>query len=342
MKSEDEIRAILVTGAAGFIGSHLVRKLLFLGHRVLAVDCLTYAGNLDSLADCMNHSGFEFLDADITDDSAMARAVDSFSPDWIFHLAAETHVDRSITEPMDFLKTNVLGTGVVLQAALAHWKRLEGARREHFRFIHISTDEVFGSLEEGGSFSENSSYQPRSPYSASKAASDHIVRAWGITYGIPVIVTNCSNNYGSYQFPEKLIPRVITHAISGKKIPVFGRGLQIRDWLHVEDHCEGLLLAAMRGIPGETYVMGGGNEWTNLALVETLCDLVGEVSGLSENFRSQIEFVADRPGHDFRYSIDFSKIRHELGWTLQRDFTEGLRETVAWYLGNRQWWEDGK
>jgi dTDP-glucose 4,6-dehydratase len=310
------------------------------GHKVLSVDGLTYAGNKESLGDCLLDLNHTFVKLDITDEDATRKVVRDFSPEWIFHLAAETHVDRSIASPMEFLKTNVLGTGSLLLAAMAHWKEMQPDRAVGFRFIHASTDEVFGSLgESGASFTEDSPYLPRSPYSASKAGSDHIVRAWGITYGLPVIVTNCSNNYGPYQFPEKLIPMVVTNAFRGLRIPVYGAGSQSRDWVHVGDHCEALVLVADKGNVGETYLIGGENEWRNIDLVELLCDLVGEVTG-SKKLLELIEFVSDRLGHDFRYGVDSSKIKQELGWIPRRDFKDGLRETVLWYFSHREFWED--
>lgn len=276
----------------------------------------------------------------ITDEIATANVVMDFSPDWIFHLAAETHVDRSINGPMDFLKTNVLGTGSLLQAALAHWKSMENSRADGFRFVHVSTDEVFGALKQGcGGFTEASPYRPRSPYAASKAGSDHAVRAWGVTYGLPVIVTNCSNNYGPYQFPEKLVPTVITRALKGLRIPVYGDGRQSRDWLHVEDHCRALARVAEAGRVGETYLIGGRNEWRNIDLVGLLCDLVADVAGKGDR-RGLIEFVTDRPGHDFRYAVDDSKTRAELGWAPEWDFHEGLRKTVKWYCSHPGFWAD--
>lgn len=328
------MKSVLVTGAAGFVGVHLVRKLLADGHRVLSLDALTYAGRKESLGDCLLNPRHIFTKLDITDEKATADAVMDFSPDWIFHLAAETHVDRSISGPMDFLKTNVLGTGSLLQAALAHWKGMESARAEGFRFVNVSTDEVFGELGEGcGGFTEASPYRPRSPYAASKAGSDHAVRAWGVTYGLPVIVTNSSNNYGAFQFPEKLIPTVITRALKGLGIPVYGDGRQSRDWLHVEDHCRALIRVAEAGKVGESYLIGGRNERRNIDLVGLLCDMVAEVAGTGDR-RGLIEFVTDRPGHDFRYAVDDSKIRAELGWEPERDFMGGLRETVEWYCSH--------
>lgn len=333
------MKSVLVTGAAGFVGVHLVRKLLADGHKVLSADALTYAGRKESLGECLLDAKHVFLELDITDDKATTDVVMDFSPDWIFHLAAETHVDRSISGPMDFLKTNVLGTGSLLQAARSHWKSMESSRADGFRFVHASTDEVFGSLEENNDgFTEVSPYRPCSPYAASKAGSDHIVRAWNVTYGLPVIVTNCSNNYGSYQFPEKLIPTVITRALNGLKIPVYGDGRQCRDWIHVGDHCRALARVAEAGMVGETYLIGGRNEWRNIDLVGLLCDLVADVAGTGD-LRGLIEFVADRPGHDFRYAVDDGKIRTELGWIPEWDFSDGLADTVQWYLQNRSWWE---
>ena len=327
----------LVTGGAGFIGANLVRKLVSKGHEVLVVDSLTYAGNLKSLDGMEGPGNHSFLKADIADQSAMTRAIQNFQPDCIFHLAAETHVDRSIEAPMDFLRSNVIGTGSLLQAALDYWSKLSEGDRVGFRFIHVSTDEVFGSCEEGESFSETSPYSPRSPYAASKAASDQLVRAWGVTYGLPVIVTNCSNNYGPYQFPEKLIPLAISYSLQEMPVPVYGRGLQIRDWIHVEDHCAALMLVADIGKAGETYTIGGGDELRNVDLVEKLCDIIHELTGKLPEY----EFVADRPGHDFRYSIESGKIRNELGWAPRHGFEKGLKETVRWYLEHRDWWSRG-
>ena len=335
MSDTPPCRRILVTGGAGFIGSHLVRKLLNEGHTVLNVDLLTYAGNLDSLAGCMDHAGHEFLKADICEENLMMEAISSFRPDWIFHLAAETHVDRSIDGPSRFFQTNVLGTVSLLKAATSYWESLSEEKKPDFRFIHTSTDEVFGSAGEGESFNETSPYVPGSPYSASKAASDHAVRSWGNTYGLPVIVTNCSNNYGSFQFPEKLIPVVITNALRGIPVPVYGQGLQIRDWLHAEDHCDALALTALRGKVGETYVISGNDEWRNIDLVETIFGIIKQVADV----RPQIQFVEDRKGHDFRYSLDSTKIRTELGWSPSINSSDGFRETVGWYFRNRDWWE---
>ncbi len=330
----------IVTGGAGFIGSHLVRRLLGEGHHVLNIDKLTYAGNLRSLADIADHPDYWFLQADIADPIAIREAVAGFEPDYIFHLAAERHVDRSIAGPMEFIQTNVVGTANLLQAALETWLAYDSGKKSSFRFIHVSTDEVFGTLGDEGRFSENSPYQPRSPYSASKAASDHLVRSWGETYGLPFLVTNSSNNFGPHQFPEKLIPLVITRAIGHQSIPVYGNGQQIRDWVHVQDHCDALVRIAASGINHETYLIGGGNEWRNLDLVRTLCEHLDELAPRADgqSYSQQIHFVTDRPGHDFRYALDGSKLAAETGWTPQVTQTEGFLDTVKWYLQNQSWW----
>jgi len=325
----------MVTGGAGFIGSHLVKNLLGDGHSVLNVDSLTYAGNLSSLGEWMNHPEHEFVKEDVCEEARIREMISRFQPDWIFHLAAETHVDRSIDGPMKFFRSNVMGTASMLQGATSYWESLPEERKSCFRFIHTSTDEVFGSGEAGASFDESSPYAPGSPYSASKAASDHAVRAWGNTYGLPVIVTNCSNNYGPFQFPEKLVPVVIRNALRGVPVPVYGQGQQVRDWLHVADHCEALVLIARSGGSGETYVISGNDEKRNIDLVRSLSGILQKLTGI----RPEIEFVEDRKGHDFRYSLDASKIRNELGWAPSRDSTDGMIETVAWYVQNRDWWE---
>ncbi|RYD33803.1 MAG: dTDP-glucose 4,6-dehydratase [Verrucomicrobiaceae bacterium] len=329
-------RSIIVTGGAGFIGSHLVRRLLADGHRVLNIDKLTYAGNLSSLGDAGGHPAHTFLQADIADTRAIHEAFSSFRPDLVFHLAAESHVDRSITGPMAFIETNVTGTATLLQASLEAWHRHPAP--EDFRFIHVSTDEVFGALGDEGVFTENSPYQPRSPYSASKAASDHLVRAWGETYGLPFIITNSSNNYGPCQHPEKLIPLAITRALRGEPIPIYGNGTQVRDWLHVGDHCDALVRVAALGRNHETYLIGGGNEWRNLDLVHELCRIL---DGLSPrpgggSYAEQITFVNDRPGHDFRYALDAAKIHQHTGWAPDTTRSEGFVSTVEWYLANRR------
>jgi dTDP-glucose 4,6-dehydratase len=335
-------KKILVTGGAGFIGSAVARKIILdTPHSVLVVDKLTYAGNLASLARIANHPRYSFEQADICDARRMRQIMDRFQPDVVMHLAAESHVDRSIDGPGEFIHTNVVGTYTLLQEALHYWRQLPASRKEAFRFHHISTDEVFGSLGADGFFTETTAYDPRSPYSASKAASDHLVRAWHHTYGLPVVLTNCSNNYGPYHFPEKLIPLTILNALKGKPLPVYGRGENVRDWLYVDDHAEALLLVAERGTVGESYNIGGHNERTNLEVVRAICELLDAVVpdaaiGARENL---ITFVPDRPGHDLRYAIEATKIQNELGWKPKETFETGLRKTIAWYLANQPWWE---
>ncbi|NEW92333.1 dTDP-glucose 4,6-dehydratase [Rhodopseudomonas sp. BR0M22] len=335
-------KRFLVTGGAGFIGSAVVRRLIgTTPHEVLVVDKLTYAGNLDSLAPVSDDPRFRFVRADIVEQGTMRLLFEEYSPDVVMHLAAESHVDRSIDGPGDFIQTNIVGTYSLLQAALAHWRSLPPARKSGFRFHHISTDEVFGSLGAEGLFREDTPYQPKSPYSASKAGSDHLVRAWHHTYGLPVVITNCSNNYGPYHFPEKLIPLAIIKALHGEAIPVYGTGANVRDWLHVEDHADALLLAAERGEIGESYNIGGRNERTNLDVVQAICRLLDELApDAAIGSRAKlISFVADRPGHDARYAIDASKVERELEWRAHYTFDDGLRQTVQWYLDNRTWWE---
>ena len=331
----------LVTGGAGFIGSAVVRKLIGeTGHDVCVVDKLTYAGNLASLASVSGSNRYRFEQADIGDGESMRALFADFQPDIVMHLAAESHVDRSIDGPGDFIQTNIVGTFALLQEALRHWRGLEGEAKARFRFHHISTDEVFGSLGADGFFREDTAYQPNSPYSASKAASDHLVRAWHHTYGLPVVMTNCSNNYGPYHFPEKLIPLMILNALEGKALPVYGSGANVRDWLHVEDHARALALIAEKGKIGESYNVGGSAERSNLQVVEAICGLMDELApdaGIGPR-RGLITFVADRPGHDQRYAIDATKIERELGWRPQESFESGLRKTVSWYLANRDWW----
>ena len=336
------MKRFLVTGGAGFIGSAVARMLVRdTPHEVMVVDKLTYAGNLDSLKPVANSPRYRFQQADIVDADRMRSVIESFRPDVVMHLAAESHVDRSIDGPGAFVQTNVVGTFALLQASLAYWRSLSSAGQEAFRFHHISTDEVFGSLGEEGFFHEEYPYQPTSPYSASKAASDHFVRAWNHTYGLPTIVTNCSNNYGPFHFPEKLIPLIILNALEGKPLPVYGRGDNVRDWLFVDDHARALILAAEKGRPGETYAIGGHNERQNIDVVLGICALVDELApnaaiGPREKL---ISYVKDRPGHDLRYAIDASKIERDLGWRPEETFESGLRKTVEWYLANRDWWE---
>jgi dTDP-glucose 4,6-dehydratase len=331
---------LIITGGAGFIGSNTARIAHRSGHEVLVIDKLTYAGNRQSLADLEGKNGFQFQQADICDAASMCTVVANFKPDAILHLAAESHVDRSIDGPADFVTTNVVGTFQILQAALSYWKNLTGSKKDQFRFLHVSTDEVFGSLKlEDKPFSEASPYSPHSPYSASKASSDHLVRAWMDTYGLPVIITNCSNNYGPYQFPEKLVPVVILKALRGEPIPVYGKGENIRDWLYVDDHARALLLVVLKGKPGRTYCIGGDNERRNLDLVKVICLTLDELSPRPDTkpHASAISFVTDRPGHDMRYAIDASRIRDELGWVPEENFESGFRKTVKWYLDNPQW-----
>ncbi|MGE7199930.1 dTDP-glucose 4,6-dehydratase [Brevundimonas naejangsanensis] len=331
---------ILLTGGAGFIGSTLVRELLSRGDEVLVVDKLTYAGVEASLSKVADHPRFRFLKADIGDAAAMSGAFDDFQPDRVAHLAAETHVDRSIDGPAVFIQTNVVGTQVLLDQALAYWRGLTGPAREAFRFLHVSTDEVFGSLGAEGRFNEATPYDPRSPYSASKAASDHLVRAWGHTFGLPVVISNCSNNYGPRQFPEKLIPTLILKALAGEPLPIYGDGSNVRDWLHVDDHARALGLMLERAEPGRTYCVGGDAERTNLQVAAAVCAALDELEPRADGrpHAEAIILVADRPGHDRRYAIDAAKIRAELGWRPEASFEQGVARTVAWYLVNRDWW----
>lgn len=336
------MRTIIVTGGAGFIGSAVVRQLLDeTDVRVVNADKLTYAANLESIPQAAGHPRYLFERVDICDGAAVKRLFATHQPDAVMHLAAESHVDRSIDGPGQFIQTNVVGTYTLLDAALAYWQGIgDAAKKAAFRFHHISTDEVYGSLGLDGFFTEATPYAPNSPYSASKASSDHLVRAWHETYGLPAVLTNCSNNYGPYHFPEKLIPLVIIRGLDGLPLPVYGNGSNIRDWLYVEDHARALRLVVERGVPGQSYNVGGHNERTNLQVVETICDLLDEFNPLQQGSRRRlITFVTDRPGHDQRYAIDSAKIQRELGWRPTENFESGLRKTVRWYLDNRDWWQ---
>ena len=336
---------ILVTGGAGYIGSALkMHHIQETKHHVLNVDKLTYAGNLESLAGVASSSRYNFEQLDICDQPQFNKLLEKYRPEAVMHLAAESHVDRSIDRPGDFIETNIIGTYILLEATRAFWQAMDDSAKAAFRFHHISTDEVYGDLEGPEDlFREETPYAPSSPYSASKAGSDHLVRAWGRTYGLPIIVTNCSNNYGPYHFPEKLIPLVILNALKGKPLPVYGEGTQVRDWLFVEDHARALVEVVTKGQVGETYNIGGHNEKQNIEVVRAVCGLLDELRPSTHNgivkYEQLINFVSDRPGHDVRYAIDASKIKHELGWVPQETFETGLRKTVDWYLANEDWWQ---
>lgn len=328
---------ILVTGGAGFIGSAVVRTAIAQGHEIVNLDKLTYAACLDNVASVADNPAYAFEQVDICDADAVRNVLETHKPDAIMHLAAESHVDRSIDGPGAFIETNITGTFVMLHAALAYWE--QAGKPQDFRFHHISTDEVFGSLGAEGQFTEDTPYDPRSPYSASKAASDHLVRAWHETYGLPVVLTNCSNNYGPYHFPEKLIPVAIINALAGQPIQIYGDGSNVRDWLYVEDHAEALLLAMQKGAVGRSYNIGGENERSNLDLVQTLCGILDDLRPKPDgSYADQITFVTDRPGHDARYAIDPTRTRAELGWRPSVTVEQGLRKTVQWYLDNEPWW----
>lgn len=330
---------VLVTGGAGFIGSAVVRHLVLVrNYDVLTVDKLTYAGNVASLVTVENNPRHRFLQADICNRAAMQEAFDSFKPDRVIHLAAESHVDRSITGARDFIETNVVGSFTLLEAARHYWQDLFGKAKTDFRFLHVSTDEVYGSLGEDGLFTEETPYDPSSPYSASKAASDHLAKAWGRTYGMPVIVSNCSNNYGPYHFPEKLIPLIVLNALESKSLPVYGNGANIRDWLFVEDHARALDLIAERGRIGETYNIGGRNERSNIEVVKRICSIMDTLRPQKAPHERLITYVRDRPGHDARYAIDATKLEVELGWEAEENFDAGIEKTVKWYMENEWWW----
>lgn len=334
------MKKILVTGGAGFIASALIRHFIeTTDYQILNLDKLTYAGNLESLSEVSDSDNYQFVQGDICDFDLVSSLFNDFQPDAIMHLAAESHVDRSIDGPAEFIETNIVGTYNLLNCAKKYWHNLSEDRQSAFRFQHISTDEVYGSLGDDGLFEETTPYDPRSPYSASKAASDHLVMAWFHTYGMPVLMTNCSNNYGPFHFPEKLIPLVILNALDGKELPVYGKGDNVRDWLYVDDHAKALALVLEKGVPGETYNVGGNNERTNLEVVETICDILDDLSPKNAGiYRDQIIFVKDRPGHDKRYAIDATKLKTQLGWQPEENFDTGIRRTIQWYLDNRWWW----
>jgi dTDP-glucose 4,6-dehydratase len=332
------LSTLLITGGAGFIGSNLVHYALAeTSHRLVVVDKLTYAGSLLNLEQALTDSRVTFVRADIADADAMDRVFAEERPDAVLNLAAETHVDRSIDSPRAFIETNIVGTFTLLETARRYLAALGAAERQRFRFLHVSTDEVYGSLGPTGLFSEETPYAPNSPYAASKAAADHLVRSYFHTYGLPVLITNCSNNYGPYQFPEKLFPLMILNALDSRPLPIYGDGGNVRDWLHVADHCAGLLLVLRSGQPGEKYNIGGGNERTNLEIVDCICDALDAAKPMDASYRALKTFVADRPGHDRRYAIDATKIRRELGWAPARTFERGVREAVAWYVAHRDW-----
>jgi dTDP-glucose 4,6-dehydratase len=335
----DTVKKILVTGGAGFIGSNFVRFVLGEGAQVINFDKLTYAGNLDSLKDIESNPGYSFVQGDICDSKKVAEVFAKYNPDTVVHFAAESHVDRSIDGPAAFITTNIVGTFTLLDAARCFWNAMSEQDKAEFRFLHVSTDEVFGTLGSTGYFTEETPFAPNSPYSASKASSDHLVRAYFHTYKFPVLTTNCSNNYGPYQFPEKLIPLMILNALEGKPLPIYGNGLNVRDWLYVVDHCRAIWTVLNRGEFGETYNIGGHNEKTNISIVETICDILDDKRPRPDgtSYRSQMTFVKDRPGHDMRYAIDASKIARELGWKPEETFESGIRKTIGWYLENLDW-----
>ena len=328
---------ILVTGGAGFIGSAVVKLALQKNYRILNFDSLTYASSLKSLVDVQNDDKYEFLKADLKNRKIIDKVFQKFQPDKVLHLAAETHVDRSIINPRDFMEANILGTFNVLEAAKNYW--YEQGKPENFRFHHVSTDEVFGSLGKDGYFSENTAYNPQNPYSASKASSDHLVRAWSHTYGLPILISNCSNNYGPFQFPEKLMPLIVINALKGEKLPVYGDGTNVRDWLYVEDHADALLTILEYASPGQSYNIGCNNEISNIDLVKKICAILNQIKPREFSYESLITFVTDRPGHDYRYAIDPTRLNSELNWNPSYSFEESLEKTIKWYVDNQDWWK---
>ena len=330
---------IMVTGGAGFIGSNFITNQINKGNIILNYDKLTYAGCIESLDSVKNHPNYHFTKGDISDSHSVAMVINEFNPEVIVNFAAESHVDRSIEGPSDFIKTNITGTFVLLEQSLNYFNKLSMNRKLVFRFLHVSTDEVFGALGKTGYFTEETAYNPSSPYSASKAASDHLVMAWNRTFGLPTLITNCSNNYGPYQFPEKLVPLIILNALNNKTLPVYGKGDNVRDWLFVLDHCKAIDLVLKKGIIGDTYIIGGNSEKTNLEVVQTICNLLDDKCPRDiGSYKELIKYVEDRPGHDFRYAIDFSKIQNQLGWSPEVNFSTGMEKTIDWYINNKDWW----
>jgi len=335
---------IIITGGCGFIGSNFIsRQMTSTNNKVLNLDKLTYAGNIDNLNSVKTESRYSFIKGDISDKKLVTDIFNEFKPDKVVHFAAESHVDRSISGPMDFIQTNIVGTSVLLDVATKYWITQKPTNKKtSFKFLHVSTDEVYGSLNNEGFFTENTSYDPSSPYSASKASSDHLVRAWHRTYGLPILITNCSNNYGPFQFPEKLIPLIIANCLDGKPLPVYGKGLNVRDWLYVVDHCDAVYTVLKKGTVGETYNIGGNNEIRNIDIVKKICEILNMLRPLKKGkkYETNITFVQDRPGHDFRYAFDATKIKKALGWTPKETFDTGIKKTIKWYIDNESWWRN--